>query len=1096
MGQNNNQLPQVIPPSPNASALAKYVDIPMATSTGVPEISIPLYTINEGDINVPLSLSYHASGIKVEEIASWVGLGWSLNAGGIISRTVRMNPDDMENGYINTNYTVDHLASLPHSTGGENDYYQLNQVKDGKRDYEPDVFTFNFGGYHGRFVYSQTDQAFIQTPKSNLKIIPSYNNTGQISSFIIHTEKGIKYHFGKAPDGRIAVDKSPLSHSFSVEKTQTSVSGEGPVFSYTSAWHLLLIESSTTRKSVVFNYQEEMTGQLYKTQESFISGRCDVNGYSVSFSETLGNTSHLQGIVFSNGEIEFDLNSQNRLDYGGSKALSKIRIFDKVKMIKSFDLEHDYIVSPVQTDNWGQFGYQNERLHRLRLISLTEKTGSISYPPYIFSYNPIVLPGRFSNGQDYWGYYNGKNENESLIPRVRLGGNTPAIYGGNAERSVDTLFSQAGMLTKITYPTGGYAEYYFESNTVSDLIYQGDYLNLNLMQMIDKSVNFVKSPANLDPFGRYLINFTIGPNVGHDPARVNSMVTGCDNTGVLTNFACDYTFEIIGVTDPGFSISISSSVFDYFFPPGDYKIVATANSYNPNSDFSVIINYKEVSNSGSGSQEYIVGGQRIKKIVLNDENGGRIEKNYEYNYFNQALSSGYSLGTPVFVDPELFNGSCSPKKEVYKITSHSQSAAASVNGSSVGYKNVIELNKDLLKTQYDFNMVGDLAHFSTGGVYGNVLLPDLYASWLRGNLIKKEEFAYENGTYTLIQRTEHLYEAFNRESIANSGVNIVMTISGGIAATYKHGFYSAISEWYRLKNTTTTTFNVSGNLISSIDYLYEVNPKLASKTITTSSDSKPIITKFFYPEDVTNDKSLGAQLLTTLELKAIKKLQTPTLANPDRQHRIAEPVQIETYKDVNNNGLAEASELISLHRTNYGIWGSDSLVLPRSVQTLKGTYNSVINKLQDRIVYHEYDSHGNPMEVSRADGTHIVYIWGYNQQYPIAKIENATYLDVEMSMSTLPSGYNTLQKIRAISDADVGNTSEDHLRTVLSALRNSLSDDAMVTTYTYDPLIGVTSVTDPKGQTVYYEYDDSNRLKQVLDSGGKIISGYEYHYKQ
>jgi YD repeat-containing protein len=54
----------------------------------------------------------------------------------------------------------------------------------------------------------------------------------------------------------------------------------------------------------------------------------------------------------------------------------------------------------------------------------------------------------------------------------------------------------------------------------------------------------------------------------------------------------------------------------------------------------------------------------------------------------------------------------------------------------------------------------------------------------------------------------------------------------------------------------------------------------------------------------------------------------------------------------------------------------------------------------------------------------------------------------------------------------------------------------MVTTYTYDPLIGVTSITDPKDYTVYYEYDDFNRLKQVKDADGKILSENEYNYKQ
>ncbi len=52
-----------------------------------------------------------------------------------------------------------------------------------------------------------------------------------------------------------------------------------------------------------------------------------------------------------------------------------------------------------------------------------------------------------------------------------------------------------------------------------------------------------------------------------------------------------------------------------------------------------------------------------------------------------------------------------------------------------------------------------------------------------------------------------------------------------------------------------------------------------------------------------------------------------------------------------------------------------------------------------------------------------------------------------------------------------------------------------LTTYTYDPLIGVTSITDPRGETIYYHYDNFNRLEYVKDAQGKILSENEYHYK-
>ena len=68
----------VVPPSPNAAALGKYGDIPVSLYTGTPNISVPLYNLKSKKMSVPVSLSYHASGIKVDDVASNVGLGWSL----------------------------------------------------------------------------------------------------------------------------------------------------------------------------------------------------------------------------------------------------------------------------------------------------------------------------------------------------------------------------------------------------------------------------------------------------------------------------------------------------------------------------------------------------------------------------------------------------------------------------------------------------------------------------------------------------------------------------------------------------------------------------------------------------------------------------------------------------------------------------------------------------------------------------------------------------------------------------------------------------------------------------------------------------------
>src|SRR5688572_12352956 len=96
-----------VPPSPEAWAFAKYGNYSVSRETGIPSISIPLYTVQQGDISVPINLTYHAAGIKVDEKASWVGLGWDLNIAGIISRTVKGYPDELPGaGYLKHPVTI------------------------------------------------------------------------------------------------------------------------------------------------------------------------------------------------------------------------------------------------------------------------------------------------------------------------------------------------------------------------------------------------------------------------------------------------------------------------------------------------------------------------------------------------------------------------------------------------------------------------------------------------------------------------------------------------------------------------------------------------------------------------------------------------------------------------------------------------------------------------------------------------------------------------------------------------------------------------------------------------------------------------------
>ena len=93
-------LPQIAPQSPQVAAMERHGNYAVKKYNGLVDISLPIFQIKVGNISVPISLAYHPSGNKVNDVASQVGLGWSLNAGGQISRTLTGLPDENTGAYL------------------------------------------------------------------------------------------------------------------------------------------------------------------------------------------------------------------------------------------------------------------------------------------------------------------------------------------------------------------------------------------------------------------------------------------------------------------------------------------------------------------------------------------------------------------------------------------------------------------------------------------------------------------------------------------------------------------------------------------------------------------------------------------------------------------------------------------------------------------------------------------------------------------------------------------------------------------------------------------------------------------------------------
>src|ERR1700744_1516748 len=184
--------PNILYPSPTAMQFQKYGDYPVGNFTGVPDITIPLYTIKEGDITLPITMTYHASGIKLTDPGGFYGAGWTLNTGGLVTVT-QIGNNEVDNPFPST---VPTAASInPCSWNAYTPILaQLEEMEENGTP-EHDVFFYNFGGESGKF-YVQGSPATTPylSPYRPIKVIPY---PGGQSTFEILDEQGNKHLFGQ-----------------------------------------------------------------------------------------------------------------------------------------------------------------------------------------------------------------------------------------------------------------------------------------------------------------------------------------------------------------------------------------------------------------------------------------------------------------------------------------------------------------------------------------------------------------------------------------------------------------------------------------------------------------------------------------------------------------------------------------------------------------------------------------------------------------------------------------------------------------------------------------------------------------------------------
>jgi len=1097
---------QILPPAPNAASLGKYGGIDLGLSSGTANINIPLFTYGSQNIKLPLSISYTSTGLKVDEIASRVGMHWSLNAGGVITRTVNGSVDELSErifppaGMTLNSDMINFMNLLTGDNKGQ--YDGSGQGPYGHFDGQPDLFSFNFNGYSGQFIldtvnYGASNATFkpVLLSHSNLKI-ERYNSTGLDYAYKITTGDGIKYFF-EAQDLTTSFDTSGSAGCNYPYKQNVP-----------TAWYLTKIvhpnkdsiQLSYTRKQ--FSYLTSASQTRYKhDQSSPVYWSCALESVNHDVPQLLDliclNKLRTDGAILdeitstSGSKIKFKY--IDRSDYD-DKLLSVIEVYQPGKTIPCKVFNFSYIYP--STLSFQSAGNEAGLDKRPFLMSLTERDpDSVLTKTHSFRYNDFTgLPPRLSYAQDHWGYFNGKN-NSTLIPTPYTATYAINFPQANANREADPVYNAKGLLSAIVYPTGGKDSILYEGNQVYTQV---------VVPPIDSVVSAQVSNNNIFLSGEVYSNYAVisfeqtvtisgnrNPVTTGDPSLSVTTVTLVDANGnVVFSKALNHT-------DPN-SVSFSEQKL---LEPGSYRLHII--TLGPNNYGQASLSYKK------GVVSYVFknvnsGGARVSKVMtFNNNTDPPIIKRYFYGRSTDtALSSGVGVAVPSYESMlklyqpckayDLWRYGCNDIAQTQYYTMHSNSIFNIYSNGSLPtvYSNVVESHGDNFENggiEHQFSITPDLnAEIYVGEAVNGA--PRTSSSNISGKEIYQSIFKRIGGNNIPVKKTYTHYKIDSR--VAKNFQAYVGTrkyiypclITEPITDAEKNQFdfmyYYFNRRWIYEDTVRTLTYDNDGSgylEVKKITAYANPDHALPTSVQTVDSKGKNLTAQMKYPLDYSFSGTPN-----TVTAQGIRNLQNNYVIAPVIEQYVQQ-------SNPDNSNLRTVSASLITYRstmpvidTVFGLEISDPAAAfsPTAITDLAVSKN--IN-YKPHLSMDSYDSYGHVIQRHKINDVQEVYLWGYNSQYPVAKI-------IGSNNTTVKSFIN-----QAILDNPA--TTDQQMRDELNKIRTGLSGTkALVTTYTYNALFGMTSETDPRGITTYYEYDGLQRLARIKDKDGNIIKTIDYHY--